>query len=70
MDLERPTTETFDGFEYVIGGFCPSKRLRVSVVPIDESLDVRDQRLNGFVSASFELLVCQQREKSFDLVQP
>ena len=70
MDFERSATEAFDWREYVIGGFCPSKRLRVSVLPIDESLDIRDQRIDGSISTAFELFVCKQQEKSFDLVEP
>lgn len=50
-----------------MGGFCPSEQLRVGVVPIDQSADVR---VNGFMSTAFEVFVWEQRRKSVELFQP
>jgi hypothetical protein len=70
VDRESVGTISCEGLEDGIGGLGPDKRLRVVVVHLNEGCDVSLQFADAAMDAALDLLVGEQREPAFDLVQP
>jgi hypothetical protein len=70
MDREGVGTISCDRLEDGIGAFCPNERFWIVVMGLDEGGDVGLEILDAAMDAAFDLLVGEQREPAFDLVQP
>ena len=53
-----------------VGRSGPAKRLRVRVVVGDELIDALNELLDAGERTAADCLVSDQREESFDLIQP
>ena len=62
--------EALDAGEDLVGGLCPSAWLGILVDPIDVVLDGLFEFLSGAMDTPPQLLLAQESEQAFDLVQP
>ena len=70
MDCEGVGAISRQRLKNGVGGLGPDERLRVVIVGLDEGSDVSLQLLHAAMHAAFDLLVGEQREPAFDLVEP
>ena len=70
LNGQGAAAEASDGGEDVVGGFGPAERLRVCVADGDVVHDGSLQGLGGPVDTAADLLLGQQAEEPFDLVDP
>jgi hypothetical protein len=62
--------EAFDGGEDFVGGFGPSERLGIGIVPIDEGSDIGFQLSCGGMDATLDLLAREFGKPALDLIDP
>src|SRR5215207_2249154 len=62
--------EALDRCEDVVGRFGPSERFWISVAGFDIGVDRGFQLSSRSMHATFDLLFRQEREKTFDLIDP
>ena len=70
MDGQGAVAEACDGGEDIVCGFDPTERFRVGVGKGDVVHDRSLQSLGGSVNTAADLLLGQQSEEPFNLVDP
>jgi hypothetical protein len=62
--------EAFDGGEDFVGEFCPSMRLWIFIVPLDEGSDIFFQLLRRSMDVATDLLAGEFSKPALDLINP